>query len=128
MMGACGAMAIGVDEWSTKDACIAHWEAAGGGADGYLTDSQATPYLAMMSAKGYRLADEMKLSRADFISACRSGIIRKVEPGYTRIDVDVPSTRRMVCESEEMEVADAADTGRFGSWVSAVKQVLRRLQ
>jgi hypothetical protein len=123
MMGACGAMAIGIDEWSVNDSCIAHWHAAGGGADGYLSDSQATPYLAMMSARGYQLPDGMRISRADFIRACRAEAIGKVDPDYARIEVDSPSvSRRMVCESEDATVAADRDEGLLGSLVSFVKQ------
>ncbi len=63
-----------------RDYCSAAWDSAGQRSQGYLTDRAATPYLAMMLATHHGVPADYRISRQDFIEACRVGAIWQVAP------------------------------------------------
>lgn len=69
------AVIIGVAVGTNQDRCVEAWQNAGERSDGYLTDRAATVYLAMMFAMRHQPPADLRISRPDFIEACRAGAI-----------------------------------------------------
>jgi hypothetical protein len=70
--------AVGFNEWIASRNCTAAWEHAGDRTGDRLTDRAATPYLGMMMASKHEVPASYRVSRRDFVAACRSGAIRRV--------------------------------------------------
>jgi len=71
---------FGSADRTNKDHCAVAWESAGEQWQGYLTDSAATPYLAMMLATHHGAPVDYRVSRQDFVDACRVGAIWQIAP------------------------------------------------
>jgi hypothetical protein len=69
------AVIVGFAVRTNEDRCLEAWANAGERSDGYLTDRAATPYLAMMYAMRHEPPANHRISRPDFIAACRAGAV-----------------------------------------------------
>jgi hypothetical protein len=75
---------VGVGDWMTLNRCAEAWQGAGQRSHGYLTDSAATPYLAMMWASHYEPPVDQRISGREFVAACRAGAIWHVAHGSSQ--------------------------------------------
>lgn len=100
LLGTSSSVAIGIDEPAGDDRCAVFWQAvAFDRTDGYLSEREAVPYLAVLRAGDQQSAPDRAISRAEFIAACRSKAIAFAIP----IRVSPPAlpaspTRRVICE------------------------------
>jgi hypothetical protein len=89
MVSMLATMALGVSalagaSWAASDAeCQDMWKQADANGDGMLSDRESLRYLALMRVADRTVASEGRITRAEFMDACKADVYapRKADPG-----------------------------------------------
>ncbi|MBI2738917.1 MAG: hypothetical protein HYX38_20500 [Rhodospirillales bacterium] len=79
-----GCTLLPTTSWAASDAdCAAQWESADGNADGVLTGPEADRYLAYYRVRAHTTPVDGRITRQDFMTACKSDVFmaKAPEPG-----------------------------------------------